>query len=169
MALIVEDGSKVAGAESYVSVAEATLYHSNRGNAAWALLTTAKMEEALRRATDFMVQDYRARWKGFRFSTAQALDWPRSNCIIEDGPYNALVAVTIVPQAVKDACAILALTASAAVLAADLEQQSLSETVGPLSVTYDKSSPQYTRYRAVDMLLRPYIASSGAMSKLERT
>ena len=168
MALIVEDGTQVAGAESYVSVAAATTFHANRGNAAWALLTTAQMEESLRKATDYMRQAYRGIWKGFRVSSSQVLDWPRANVQVEDGPYRNIVATNIVPQEVKDACAILALTASAADLAPNLEQQTLSETVGPLSVTYSQSSPQYTRYRAIDMLLRPYISGGGVMSKLER-
>jgi hypothetical protein len=37
MALIVEDGTGLANAESYVSVADATTYHANIGNTAWAV------------------------------------------------------------------------------------------------------------------------------------
>jgi len=170
MALIVEDGSKVAGAESYVSVVDASAYHTARGNAAWAALASDTVrEQALRRATDYMKQAYRLVWKGFRVSSSQALDWPRANVMIEDGPYRNLVSVSIVPQEVIDACASLALMASAADLAPNLEQLTLSEAVGPLSVSYDKNSPQYTRYRAIDMLLHPYLAESGAMTKLERS
>jgi hypothetical protein len=168
MALIVEDGSQVAGAESYISTTAASTYHSNRGNSAWALLTTGQMEEALRRATDYMVQAYRGAWKGFRVSSSQALDWPRANVAITDGPYGTAVALTVVPQEVKNACAEFALRAASGVLAADLEQQTLSESVGALSVTYDKSSPQYARYRAIDMMLQPYLSGGGVTAKLER-
>ena len=35
MALIVEDGSGVAGADSYLSVADADGHHADRGNAGW--------------------------------------------------------------------------------------------------------------------------------------
>lgn len=169
MALIVEDGSNVAGAESYVTVTASTTFHANRGNAAWALLTTPQMEEALRRATDYMRQAYRNRWKGFRYYSNQALDWPRANVEIEDEPFGNLVPTNIVPQEVKDACAVLALTASATDLAPNLEQQVLSETVaGVISTTYSASSPQYTRFRAIDMLLRPYLMGSDVMSKLVR-
>lgn len=168
MALIVEDGSIVAGAESYCTVAYATTFHSNRGNAAWALLTTAQMEETLRRATDYMRQAYRGMWKGYRYTNTQALDWPRANVEIEDNPFGNLVATNIVPQEVKDACALFALTASTEELAANLTQQVMSESVGPLSVSYSAASPQYTRYRAIDMLLRPHLSGGGVMSKLAR-
>jgi len=168
MALIVEDGSNVAGAESYQTVAAATTYHSNRGNAAWAALSTAEMEEALRKGTDYMRQAYRGMWKGLRFKSSQALDWPRANVGIEDEPYGNLVATNVVPQEVKDACALYALKASAAELAPDLGQIVISEAVGPLSVTYSASSPQHTRFRAIDMLLRPYLTGGGVMTKLAR-
>ena len=42
MSLIVEDGTGLAGAESYVSVTDADTYHDKRGNTAWATLTTAQ-------------------------------------------------------------------------------------------------------------------------------
>lgn len=168
MALIVEDGSKVPGAESYISVSDATAYHSNRGNVAWAALTTAQMEVALRKATDYLLQAYRGNWKGYRILSTQALDWPRSNVLIEDGPYNNLVAVNVVPQEVKNACAELALKTVTGDLAPDLEQNVTREAVGPLSVDYDRYSPQYTRYRAIDMMLRLYLSETGASTKLER-
>ena len=73
MALIVEDGSIVTGAESYISVADASTYHSNRGNTAWASLSTdAIREQCLRKATDFMRQAYRSRWQGYRVNEDQA-------------------------------------------------------------------------------------------------
>ena len=165
--LIVEDGSIVAGAEAYCSEVAADLYHENRGNSVWSAVTDK--EAALRKATDYMTQAYRGLWKGFRVSSSQPLDWPRANVQVEDGPCRNIVAANTVPQEVKDACAELALKASSAALAPDLEQGVVSETVGPLSVTYSQSSPQYTRYRAIDMLLRPYLAGGGIMSKLERT
>jgi len=175
MALTVEDGTVVAGAESYITVAAADTYFSNRGNAAWAALTTAQKEEALRRATDYMIQAYRSRWKGFRKDGTQALDWPRSFVYLEPfvhgivGTYPYLVADTIVPTEVKNVCAELAVKASAAALAPDLERAVQSETIGPISVTYDGASPEYTRYRAADMLLRPYLTGSGSSAQLVRS
>ena len=56
MALIVEDGNGIAGADSYATEAQADLYHEHRGNTAW--YSVADKEAALRKATDFMPVSY---------------------------------------------------------------------------------------------------------------
>ena len=158
MTLIVEDGSIVTGAESYATVAEATAYHAARNNTAWAALTTdALREAALRRATDYMRQAYRSRWQGYKVNEDQALDWPRYDVEVEGYAIDS----DIVPTEIKNACAELALRASAADLNTDLTQGVLSEQVGSIQVTYDKASPQFTRYRAIDAILSPYLKAGG--------
>ena len=158
MTLIVEDGSGKSDSESYISVADASNYHTVRGNTAWAALATdALREAALRRATDYMRQAYRSRWQGYKVNEDQALDWPRYDVEVEGYAVDS----DIVPTEVKNACAELALRASAADLNPDLTQGVLSEQVGSISVTYDKASPQFTRYRAIDALLSPYLKAGG--------
>ena len=158
MALIVEDGSGKSDSESYISVADASNYHTVRGNTAWAALATdALREAALRRATDYMRQAYRSRWQGYKVNEDQALDWPRYDVEVEGYAVDS----DIVPTEVKNACAELALKASAADLNPDLTQGVLSEQVGSIQVTYDKASPQFTRYRAIDALLSPYLKAGG--------
>jgi hypothetical protein len=157
VALIVEDGSNVAGAESYVSVADATAYHAARGNAAWAALASDTIrEQALRRATDYMVQVYRQRWAGDRQHDDQALDWPRTS--VPDRDRGGWIALNLVPAEVVRACAEMGLRASAGDLYADQEQGVTRETVGPITVEYDITTPQAKRYSAVDALLAPYLA-----------
>lgn len=168
MALIVETGAVVVGAESYISVADATTYHANMGNAAWAALTTAQMEAYLRQATQYMIQAYRYRWAGYRFTGGQALDWPRSYVPIPDavsgyGPYVAMVAPTVVPQEVKHACAELALRAISGPLLADLGQMKKRVKVGPIETEYSEFSPQVKRYPAVDGMVAIYFKQQGAM------
>ena len=158
MALIVETGSIVSGAESYCTVAFANTYLANRGYTAWdALDDTDAKEPALRKATDYMLAMFKGRWQGTIVDEDQALDWPRYDVIV-DGYY---VAYDSVPLAVQKACAELAYRASTADLSPDLSQGVLSESVGPISVTYDKSSPQRTRYRAIDAILSPYLKAGG--------
>lgn len=175
MALIVEDGSIVAGAESYISVADATTYHTNRGNSAWDnVASDTEREQLLRKATEFMVETYRSRWSGSRVNTVQALDWPRYFVPIPDitgANYGcpAYVANNVVPIEVQRACAELALRAIAGDLAPDLSQQKISVTVGPISTTYDKFSSQATRYTAVDRLLAIYLRTSGVNTPLVRS
>lgn len=171
MALIVETGSVVAGAESYASVADATAYHAKRGNTAWADLDTDVQEASLRKATDFMVQEYRLAWKGTRRSDLQTLDWPRFDVITDNFGYGAngiasrfLVPSDVVPVEVKNACAELALKAATADLNPDLTQQVISQTVGPISTTYDNHSPQKKRYEAIHAMLRPFLANAGGLN-----
>jgi hypothetical protein len=154
MPLIVESGAIVAGAESYLSVAGADTYHANFGNTAWALLDTPTKEAALRKATAYLQQAYRFHWKGTRAGTAQALDVAFAGL-----PY--YVGTSVVPTEVQQACAELALKASAAPLAPDLERATAMEKIGSIQVEYVAGAPQYTRYRAIDLMLRPYIDQSG--------
>jgi len=167
MTIEVESGTGSATAESYISVADASTYHTARGNTAWAgLASDTVREQCLRKATDYMRQAYRSRWQGYKVNEDQALDWPRYDVEVEGWGVDS----DIVPEEVKRACAELALKASAAELAPDLTQGVTSETVGPISVTYDKNSPQRVRYAAIDAMLAPFLTSGGGCSvKLVRT
>ena len=158
MALEVEDGTGKATAESFISVTDASAYHTARGNAAWAALASDTVrEQCLRKATDYMEQVYRSRWQGCRVSETQALSWPRYDVEVEGHAIDS----DVVPDAVKRACAELALRASAADLNPDLTQGVAREKVGQIEVEYDKASPQFTRYRAIDALLSPYLKAGG--------
>lgn len=120
MALVVEDGTGLATAESYTSVSDADSYHTDHGApSAWSSATTAAKETALRQASEFIDQWYGMRWLGIRAEPDQALDWPRI-----DGYYlddNREIPWTVVPQPVKDATAVLALEALSATLLPDLD------------------------------------------------
>jgi hypothetical protein len=166
--LIVETGAGASAAESYASVADADQYHSDRGNAAWDALDTGDKERALRRSTDFMTQTFRGRWKGYRSNIAQALDWPRKSVILTDMAINYMVPFASIPREVKVACMELALRSLAGDLAGDLTQNIINESGAGFATTYDRYTPQYTRYRAVEMLLSPYLAQSGASMSLTR-
>ena len=166
MSIIVEDGTGKATAESYISVADASTYFTARGVTAWgALATDALREAALRKATDYMTQIFRTRWQGWRtIPTVQALCWPRSGVTIE----RVYVDNQSVPTIIKYACAELALKASAADLAPDLTPYKTSVTIGPIKTDYDRNSLPWTRYRAIDNMLLPYLKPGGAMIGLVR-
>ena len=163
MALITEDGSNVAGAESLASVAYADTYHSNRGNTAWAALGTPAKEQALRKATDYMGQAYRTRWAGYRTHSTQVLDWPRSLVEIKDVNYIGIyVDQDSVPDEVKKTCCELALMSLDGPLAPNVERETASESVGDISVSYFQGSTQNTVYRAIDLMLKPYLRNNGS-------
>lgn len=169
MSLIAEDGSNVAGAESYETVAGADLYHSNRGNAAWAALSTTAKEQSLRKATDYMAQAYRKRWRGYRSYATQALDWPRQQIVIDDSVLNSWIDYTTIPTEIKAACSELALKASSAELAPDIERETASEAIGSISVSYFQGSKQNTTYRAVDLMLKHLLINDGNGMQIVRS
>lgn len=144
MTLVHEDGTGLANAESFASVATADTYFADRGNAAWAALTTTAKEQALRLATDHMGATWGALWRGYRKTEAQALDWPR-------------VGWAGVPVAIERACCELAVRASAGPLTVDEGPQVESERVGPIAVAYAEGARQNVRYAHVWNLLAPFL------------
>lgn len=182
MALIVEDGTGKADAESYISVTDADTYFSNRGNATWAALTNTVKEQLLRKGTDYMVQVYRLRWKGTRVSATQALDFPRNFMEREDYEASSINGYQMlggnyyypsddVPIEIAHACAELAYKANSGDLSPDLSRSTIREKVDVIEVEYDKSQPQYVRYRAIDNMVAPYLAegSSGSIRRVVRS
>lgn len=160
MALIVEDGTGLSTAESYISVSYANTYHTERGNSTWTGSDTLK-EQALRRASQYLTHNFT--WLGLPYNgRTQALAWPRKGVVDAEG-YD--IEETELPYEVKYACAEIALrelvtpgTMSPDVTVADKVK---SETVGPLSVEYalpnmqpQSSIPVLT---AVMALIAPYV------------
>ena len=165
MTIVVEDGTALSTAEAYISVAAADARMAARGVAAWAALATPEKEQALRRATDYMLQVYRQRWAGTRYSDAQALDWPRFLVPKVDSPGGyrsspSYYPTNMVPVEVQNACADLAYRASTGELSPDIDPQVASESVGPLSVSYIPGSRQTVQYRAVDNMLKLLLLDS---------
>lgn len=160
MALIVEDGTGLSTAESYTTVAEADAYHEKRGNTTWDAIDDK--EALLRKATDFMLGRYGSKWFGSRVSSSQALDWPRINVPMNDYDPDVYYSSESVPQAIKNACAALALKANSADLLADQKQKVVSVQVGPISTTYDNSSSAAVKYPEVDGILRPFLRGGGS-------
>jgi hypothetical protein len=167
MALIVEDGTGRADAESYISESDADTYFANRGNEAWA--DVENKEAVLRQATDYLEQAYYGRWKGYKTTATQRLSWPRRQVPLEDYyTWFSYIADSSVPLAVKHATAELAFTAVSGDLAPNVERAQASVQVGEISVTYDPASPQTTRYPKIDMLLQPFLKGSSVMVPLGR-
>lgn len=166
MALVHEDGTGKTDAESFISVADADTRRTNLGSdAGWTAATTAQKEAALRKGTEYMEQAYRSRWKGNRHTTDQALSWPR-NSVVVDG--FVVIDSDVVPAEVKNACADLALKALDEALAPDLERGVIREKVGPIETEYDRGSPQAKRFRAIDLMLAPFLTGGAGMARLVR-
>ena len=83
MTLTVEDGSKVASANTYVSDAEYVAYAAARDKTIGADATAREIE--IIKSMDF-IEGHRDRFKGDKSAQTQALQWPRYNVLI-DGYY----------------------------------------------------------------------------------
>lgn len=160
--LTVESGSGSSTADAYISRADATTYHSGRGNTAWEDLSDEEKDAAIRRATDYIGEAYRLRWAGERTSTTQALDWPRYNVPRRDMD-GSLYASNAVPAEVVRACAELALKAAAGPLTPDQGQAIASVKAGSVEVAYADYSTATKTYPAIDRLLAPLLAGGGGL------
>src|SRR5262249_40434434 len=78
MTIVVEDGTGLSTANSYVSEDEADAYFDDRANDTWAN-STADKEAALIRATQSLDVIYWTRFSGTKLNGRdQALQWPRT-------------------------------------------------------------------------------------------
>jgi hypothetical protein len=156
MTLTIEDGTIVAGANSFVTLAEANAYFSARHDSAWEAAEDTAKERALVLASDYMTQAWRLKWRGSLVNATQSLTWPRSGVPVPDffDPFEKQVNVPldfqdtywlgsdVVPQEVKDAQMLLARAqmddagAVANVLQASLGRVTKREKVGSLEVEY---------------------------------
>lgn len=148
MTLIVETGSGVAGADSYLSVADFRAYIAAYGLTI-PTSTDAECEVSLRLATRWI--DTWRRYKGVRLAT---LEFPR------DGLADWSGTLTGVPKRVTDACAELAARhRNGTSLAADTDKSAYvrSRAVGPISTTYRDDAPTVTVFTVVERLLEPLV------------
>lgn len=138
MALIIETGAIVPGANSYVSVAEADAYLAySAQRAAWNVLNEADKEANLVQAARAL--DVSVTWKGKPVESTQPRAWPRK-CIVINGeefPSDQ------VPSQVKQAQMELAALMMQGDRTADPDSagiSSLSVGKGALSVEFDKTT-----------------------------
>jgi hypothetical protein len=174
MPIIVEDGSIVANANSYNSVADADAYFALRGNTVWdGLDPTDQKAPFLVLAVDYLQQAFRTRWKGWRANVDQTLDWPRWNVEQIDvsggyGPFPRFYMPNVVPQEIKSAQLELAVRLNNGDLAPDVERLEASVKVGSIQIVYDNNFSPNTVYPVVERLLKPFVHSTGIMSQVRR-
>lgn len=165
MALVVENGDGVDGANSYLSQLEFKEYADSRG-LSYEGKTGPEIESALIRATAWIDATYRSRWPGTRLNgRSQPLAWPRSEATDADGEE---IAEDEVPQEVLDATAEAAfreLTDSGS-LSPDLERGGDIRRLKAESVEieYSTTAATKTTFSVIDGILSGLlagVASSG--------
>lgn len=166
MALTPEDGSQVAGANTYATVAEADAYFALRGKtAAWDAVTDK--ESALILAADYLAQAYGSRWAGTRVSATQEMDWPRSGVMLHSFVYSDAA----VPVAVQSAQIELALKAASGELLPDSDRRAIKrQKLDVLEIEYSGNQVEGTIYKAVDAILKHVLdgSKSGASAPVVR-
>ncbi len=165
MALIVEDGSGLAGANSYNSLTELNTYHTLHGNTAWAALSDANKEIRAVNGAQALDAKYSLKYVGVRNTQEQGLEWPRAYAVDSDG---FAIGSDVIPQAVKNGHAELSLYALPATIMPPITTpgniQRISKTVGPVSkaVTYaGGSGEQQPSYPLVTSLLSKVLEQGG--------
>ena len=167
MTLIVEDGTGLANAESYLSVTDWTTRLAALGYTLTST-TEAKGEAALRRGTRYIDGTYAQRWPGQAVNGRdQALDWPRLYVVDSFGfPVASDEVPTEILEAVTEAAYREHEEPNSLVPDVTGGQRVISETVGPISIRYsDKGDPTVAATPVVpliDQLLYPLLVAGGS-------
>ena len=164
MALGIETGSLVAGANSYASVEEAVAYATARGLTDFPT-EAEEVEPLLIKAMDYL-ESLAPRYIGRRVSATQALSWPRSEAY-QWGDSTLLQASNAIPANIKLAQCRLAFDAlTIDLLPSGTVENVVSETVDVISTTYGAGGkPVGTpTHRAADALLEGFLRQSGGLA-----
>lgn len=132
MALIIEDGTIVADANSYVTVDEVRAYASERGISTLPTEDT-DVEPLVIKAMD-QVESFRAKYKGQKRNTAQELQWPRYGVYID----GLSLSSGVIPDELKNGVCQYAIDA----VSNDLRpngagREVIRKKVGPLETEYN--------------------------------
>jgi len=148
MALIIEDGSIVADANSYVTIAEYRAYGAARGLTITTDDTLA--EQQLIRAMDHLLT-YEGDYQGYRVSDVQTLSFPRSPVYVYGVDQSELI-----PENIKNGQSRFAYdAASSDLLTTGTGQEVIEEQVGPLKTKYNpngSTNPQQTFTEALAII-----------------
>ena len=135
MALVVEDGTGLSNATSYVSLTTARNYATARGVTLSAV--DATLEVSVIKSMDYL-ESYRDRFKGVKTSETQSLQWPRSGVVID----NYGIDSDELPQILKDClCQLIIENATNSDLSPTVTDTRIttSEKVDVIEVTYSDS------------------------------
>lgn len=163
MTFIVEDGTLVINANSYVDVAFADDYFVTRMNATWlAIVDPLAKEAALVQATDYIENIYGRKFIGEMVNISQSLSWPRKDTDV----YSELAyREDEIPLRLMKATCEYAVRASAAPLSPDpvidatgLTVVTTRKAVGPIEKEFRPVAG-----RSTPALIRPYPAADAYM------
>jgi hypothetical protein len=159
IAIIIEDGSIVTNANSFVTIAEARSYALQRGVELSAI--DDEVAAQLIKASDYL-ESFAEKYKGEMVSFEQFLQWPRLGVYL----YNSETEFpsNLIPKELKNAqCAVVLAIAEGVEIMPNYSNADfvIEETVGPITTKY--ADPVKTgvlpTLTAVDALLQPLLVS----------
>ena len=169
MALVVETGAGVAGANTYHDLVSAAAYFAERPNAAaWSGSTDPLRTEALLYSCAWLEGRYGGGLRGGIVASDQALLWPRGTFYDSHG---RLVATGTVPEAWKNAQAEAALAHLAARLNEVRDRGGAIESVaaGSVEVVWAQGAPAGRTFPFVDdSLIQHLLEFGGGQRRLVR-
>jgi len=164
--LTVEDGSVVTGANTYVSLADATLFCSNLGLTAWAAEATEDQKAAILRGMAFIESQS---YVGVKEDQDNPLKWPRSGAYDEDG--YAIDTDSIPTNIVDGLCraAYEELIDSGSLLP-NAEGGIKREKIDVIDTEFfqNPGGSATTVFQSVLAYLKPFLSGSGSFANVER-
>lgn len=97
ISFLVEDGSVVASATSYMTIAEMKQYWDNYGYD-YSSLESTDIKELLNKSSKIIDQQYGDQFTGYRQTEEQVFQWPRSSAYYVDEPQYSIDESYIPPE-----------------------------------------------------------------------
>lgn len=149
MALVIEDGSVVSGANSYVTTDEYRTWANNRGLDVEA---NSLLERSILRAMDYFEQ---LQFIGNKANENQPLQWPRTEALI-DGYY---ADATEIPAPVKTALyEAIKVEIDGYSELNNLDRRTIKEKIGDIEVQYASNSENRTATPALTHALKKILS-----------
>jgi hypothetical protein len=181
MTVTVEDGTIIAGANSYAALVTADAYHEEMGNTAWDGFSDELKDAGLIRGTLMIESRYRGRWIGYKTNNSataivQLLAWPRRKLKSEDPTTDITltpledqdgidIGINDIPLVVQYACMEAAfMHASGSALVPDKVTRSKYVTktrVDVIEQTFSDKTPAIDRFPLIDQLLQDVAIAGG--------
>jgi len=154
ISLIVEDGSIVENANSYIDVSFADNYHLEHGNEEWLNLESEiEKYQRLIRAKNFIDHYFGRYFKGKKLNSEQDCEFPRKNIYIN----NVLLNNDKIPKILKMSQAEAAIHNELLFTAKELNNIS-SISDGQISISYESSKSDTTIIvDSVEMIINPLL------------
>lgn len=153
--IIVEDGTIVTGANSYVSASTLNTYATNRGKT-----ISGTKEDLLIQAMDYLESQS---FKGAKRTSDQPLQWPRVDVVV-DGYYQDSDEI---PQLLKDAlCQIAIAIDEGNDPSQDIPRTAIRQKVGDLEVEYSPNSSPVAINRKIKNALWKLLSNSSGGNSL---